>query len=220
MSSCELKKATLHSSIGVPGGTKAGCLPLLLAIGIISAPTHTLRRMSIRGSWLRWPNVGSGHAVDAKFVIRSFHAPAHVHELLLEEEKAYGDMLRVTVMWNETRLKGPVLSVAKWLDYAVVHFAAAPFIAKMDDDAYIHAPRLEALLRTTMSQTSRSDRVYMGTLTYFNWYPKMFDHAGFGWGYTMSYHAGSHCKSTLQRHVDAMNVARVWGRSHSYLAFL
>ena len=169
--------------------------PLLLAVGVVTAPEFTQRRMALRGSWLRWPNVGPGRAVVVRFVLRSSGAPMWLDERMREEQRAYGDLLRVEVQWNETRLKGPTLSLAKWLDHAVVTYSSAHFIAKMDDDAYCHVPRLEALLRTTLHQIARTDRVYMGSLSWFNWFPRVFERSGYGWGYTMAYRNGLYCKN-------------------------
>ena len=167
----------------------------LLAIGVVTAPQFTERRMGLRESWFRWPNVGSGRAVVVKFVIRSASAPQWLDSQLLEEQQVYGDLLRVAVQWNETRLKGPALSFGKWLDHAVIAYASSRFIAKMDDDAYCHAPRLEALLHATVAQVSRSDRVYMGSVSWFNWFPRVFERSGYGWGYSMAHKNGLYCKN-------------------------
>jgi len=115
--------------------------------------------------------------------------------MLHAEQRAHGDVLRVAVRWNETRLKGPMLSVAKWLEHAAVHYASARFVAKMDDDAYVHAPRLEELLRATLRSSPRPDRIYLGAVSWFNWFPAIFERSGFGWGYTMASRNGAYCKN-------------------------
>lgn len=101
------------------------------------------------------------------FVVRGLHAPAQIDELLRDEHSMYGDVLRVDVPWNETRLRGPVLSVASWLSYAVRELAGARFIAKLDDDAYIRTPKLEALLHQTLLVAPNPERIYLGAMSWF-----------------------------------------------------
>ena len=49
-----------------------------------------------------------------------------------------------------------MLSVAAWFAYAVRELSSARFIAKLDDDAYLHAPDLERLLRTAHASLGAS----------------------------------------------------------------
>ena len=183
--------------------------PLLLAAGIVSAPEYLERRVGSRESWLKWPNVcRSGCALTVRFVVRAGGAlPAAVDWLLAQEERAHGDMLRVDVPWNETRLRGPVLSVAAWFAHAVVRFASATFLAKMDDDAYVHTPGLEALLRQVRAAAPSAERVYLGPMSWFHWFPRIFERSGFGWTCTCLEHAPHACTHMCIAHAYGMCMA-------------
>ena len=138
---------------------------LLLALGIVSAPDYHMRRMAQRHSWMRWPNVGhfDGAAICASFIVRAGNAPAVIASALRREADAHGDMLLVSeIAHNESRVRGPLLSVAKWLLYAHSAMAHAAFIGKLDDDAYVHAPDLERMLRTAGTTFGPSANVYLG----------------------------------------------------------
>jgi hypothetical protein len=133
---------------------------LLVALGIVSAPEYIERRAGSRATWLTWPNIcAAGCAFRAQFVVRMRDAPPSVVQVIEKEEHDHSDVLRVDVLWNETRLRGPVLSVAAWLTHAVRAHSSARCIAKLDDDAYIHLPGLEVLVREAL-----------GTLTLNGWF--------------------------------------------------
>ena len=70
---------------------------------------------------------------------------------------------------------GPSLSLAWWLNYARAELKQARFIAKVDDDTYLHAPDLARLLRHIESTLGANSNVYLGALTFCHWYPKLFD---------------------------------------------
>ncbi|KAL3906971.1 MAG: hypothetical protein SGPRY_010350 [Prymnesium sp.] len=169
--------------------------PPLLAAGVVTAPQFVERRAALRSSWLRWPNVGPSRPIRAHFVLRSAHAPPKLQALLADEARKHGDLLRVEVAWNETRLRGPLIAVARWFEYALATYPSAPLIGKMDDDVYVHAPRLEQLLRAAIAGVARPDRLYLGSITYFNWFPRIFERSGFGWSYPMAHRHGAYCKN-------------------------
>ena len=172
---------------------------LLLAMGIVSAPEYLERRAASRATWLTWSNVcHSGCAFRAQFVVRAAGAPPSIDRLLQTEQTAYGDILRVDVRWNETRLRGPVLSVAAWLTHAARAFASARLIAKLDDDAYLHTPALETLLLQVLSRAPSPDGIYMGPMSWFHWQPQIFERSGFGWTYTMAWSLGRACRNVTQ----------------------
>ena len=102
-------------------------------------------------------------------------------------------MFRVAVPWNETRVRGPVLSLAAWLSHASNHYRSAKFIAKMDDDSYLHVPDLVKILRAVDGQRRM---LYLGKLAWFHWHTDIFEHEGFGWTYGMAYSAGRRCRTS------------------------
>lgn len=154
---------------------------------------------------MQYPNVGHGKPLTVHFVVRAMHAPPLVEDLLLLEQRMHGDIVRVDVPWNETRLRGPVLSVAAWFAYAVRNLASAKFIAKLDDDAYVRAPHVELLLREVLRTAPTPDRVYLGAMSWFHWYPKIFERSGFGWSYTMAWMLGRNCRNVTSSEERCMN---------------
>ena len=173
----------------------------LVAIGIVSAPLFFERRMGIRSSWLRWANVGRNAPIHVCFVVRAKDAPLRLQQLLDAEATSYMDLLKISVNWNESRLKGPVLSLAAWLSHASRHYRSTPFVAKMDDDAYLHAPDLERLLRMAVGQ--RQSMLYLGKLAWFHWHPDIFEQEGFGWTYGQAYESGRRCRNATPPAVSA-----------------
>ena len=70
-----------------PGLTDLVCQQrsLVLALGTISPPAHSDRRMAQRLTWMRWPNVGNnvpGALVCGIFVVRAGGAPRRQAALL------------------------------------------------------------------------------------------------------------------------------------------
>lgn len=166
----------------------------ILAVGILSAPEFTERRMGVRASWLRWPDVASG-VVATRFALRCLHAPPWLEQMLQLEERRYSDTVCLEVAHNETRLRGPVLMLAAWLAHAPRAFPTARFVAKVDDDSYVHLPRLVGLLRNVPTAYPSASRVYIGKLAWFHWHPTIFEHAGFGYERTLANAAGSVCRN-------------------------
>ena len=151
---------------------------LLLALGIVSAPDYHGRRMAQRHSWMRWPSVGhfEGASTCATFIVRAGHAPHGIATALRREAAVHGDTLLVhDIAHNESRVRGPLLSLAWWLLHAAAAMGHASFIGKLDDDAYLHVPDLERLLRATHVHFGPSANVYIGVLTWYHWYEQLFD---------------------------------------------
>ena len=149
---------------------------LLLAIGIVSAPKFFGRRMAQRESWLRWLNGRDKleATICASFVVRATGAPKAL--ALKREAKVHGDMLLIkSVAWNETRVRGPVLSLAWWLRHASEEIRNARFIAKVDDDTYLHLPDLARLLHEADATLGATSHVYLGVLTFYHWFERLFD---------------------------------------------
>ena len=134
--------------------------------------------------------------MSSTFVVRSAHAPAQLQVQLEQEVRRHGDLLRVgSVAWNETRLRGPVLTLAAWLQHAASHLSGARFIAKVDDDSYLHAPDLAAMLKQLLPQMP-STHVYLGTLTWYSWFADQWDRCGFGWTWRGSENVGHLCRNS------------------------
>ena len=147
---------------------------------------------------MRWPTVGHGplHEICPSFVVRAGHAPRGVSTALQRELEVHKDVLLVgAVGWNESRVRGPILSLAWWLLHAAQTLQHAHFVGKLDDDAYIHAPDLQQLLSSMHLQFGPSANVYMGVQTWYHWYPSLFDNTRHGWSFRQAFRAGRECKS-------------------------
>ena len=183
---------------------------LVLALGTISPPSFGHRRIAQRHTWMRWPNVGTdgAAAVCSVFVVRAGGPPPpRVAATLARESKTYRDVLLAdAIAWNETRVRGPVLSLAWWLDYAARELTHALFVGKVDDDTYLHAVDVEALLRATHAQVGSSASVYLGVLTWYHWYPRLFEVTRHSWSHQGARSAGKWCRgnelNSLKAHVD------------------
>ena len=162
----------------------------VLAVGILSAPEFVQRRMAVRASWLRWPEVTEGQ-VAARFAVRCLGAPVWMEQVLQAETSRYADVACLAVPHNETRVRGPVLMLAAWLAYAPRTFPSAQFIGKCDDDSYLHIPRLLQLLRTVRGPPL----VYLGKMAWFHWLPGIFEHIGFGYERSLANNAGKNCRN-------------------------
>ena len=107
---------------------------LLLALGIVSAPDYHGRRMAQRHSWMRWSNVGHGpsDSVCASFVVRAGAAPVGMANALRREARVHGDVLLMhSIAYNESRVRGPLLSLAWWLLYAAAELRHARFVLSL-----------------------------------------------------------------------------------------
>jgi hypothetical protein len=172
------------------------CTPTpYLAIGIVSAPDYVHRRAVLRGTWMSLLREPEAADVCAAFVVRARSAPRRLHGLLAAEEQRHGDILRVDVPWNETRKRGPVLTLAAWLRYAAERLGSSHFVAKVDDDSYVHAPGLAQFLRSHVASATPHERVYLGTLTWYSWFPNKWDRCGFGWTWRGSDAMGQLCRN-------------------------
>ena len=188
------------SCSAVPSGAAPGSnetAPPLVAIGVISAPHFVERRDSLRASWMGSSLVGRGRPVRVLFVVRAQGIPSSFECQLAVEQRQNDDIARAAVPWNESRLRGPVLSLAAWLEFAAKEFHATPFVAKMDDDAYLHVADLLVLLRTAQAKgpSPHADLTYMGSMSWFHWHPAIFERSGFGYTFDEAWRMGRSCRN-------------------------
>ena len=79
--------------------------------------------------------------------------------------------------------------------FAALHLSSARFVAKVDDDSYLHAPGLAQLLRREVDASAPHARTYIGTLTWYSWFKDKWDRCGFGWTHYGSDAMGQHCRN-------------------------
>ena len=128
-------------SRSAPAGKK-----YFMALGVVSNvmwQNSFDRRRWIRETWLTYPNVGK--TTDVKFVVAMRRSdlssiPAQMADELAAEQKEHADLL---MLEKVPERKSPCLKTMAWYRWAVGHYVDVTFIAKTDDDAYVHTPKLE-----------------------------------------------------------------------------
>lgn len=126
------------------------------AIGVLSAENYGERRAAIRATWLS--------SAPAEFVVRFVVAVNTLRGTYSEcaaEQQQHHDM--VLLPSNVTsREWSPLITTFRWFEYATTHHdtRGAEYIAKIDDDVYIHLPELALHLRLVRGR----EHVYYGVL--------------------------------------------------------
>jgi hypothetical protein len=126
-----------------------------MALGVVSNvmwQNSFDRRRWIRETWLTYPNVGK--TTDVKFVVAMRRSdlssiPAQMADELATEQQQHRDLL---MLEKVPERKSPCLKTMAWYRWAVGHYADVTFIAKTDDDAYVHTPKLELNMRPFASE--------------------------------------------------------------------
>lgn len=139
--------------------------PLLLSVGIITAPSHFDRRLWIRQK-LRVSDARC-RGVRVFFVLGSRHRMNRRQRLAVRrEERAHGDIVFVPARdWVPHAVAEKSLA---WWQWAAEH-APARWYAKTDDDSLMHLPRLESDL-AAMAAMGRTHHYY-GVMTWRAWTP-------------------------------------------------
>ena len=156
----------------------------LLALGIVSAPTHVERRAQLR------PFLTAGdaekHNVLFKFVL------GHTAADVIAEIKAYGRSEPDVVLLDASE-GGGVGCVDKsfaWWRHAIVAYPHAAYIGKTDDDSIVRLPALAQLLRTPLPHAPR--HVYAGWVQWTSWFP---GRKYFGCGWATEAHRALHART-------------------------
>jgi hypothetical protein len=170
-----------------------------LLIGVLSAPRSLLMRDAIRRSWMQWEAVGQ--SVLACFVVGRQHVqPALLHQLD-EEARQWHEMLFL----HETA-DGCYLTVQKIVAWwraaatlAATRLPALRYVAKVDEDSFVHLPNLEADLHRLSCAEARSAKaggrtlastasVYYGAGAFAGYHPTRYVMCGFSWRGDEAYH--------------------------------
>lgn len=161
--------AAPHAAVAPAATALGGCAPhsgpLVLAIGIITAPANFDRRVWIRQK-LRVSEAAC-RGIRVLFVLGSRnHASRKVKLAVRFEQRVHGDIIYVPARdWIPHAVAEKSLA---WWEYASANLHAE-WYAKTDDDSLAHLPRLEADLRQ-MRQMRRS-HYYYGVMTWRSWTP-------------------------------------------------
>ena len=151
-----------------------------IALGIVSncmwPPPPQIEQQANRRKWIRetfltYPNVGK--SMPAKFIVGMLQSnlkklPPELEAQVRGEARAHDDMLLLETVPER---KSPCLKTMAWYRYAVHAFPRATFIAKTDDDAYVHTVKLEVNMRPFVGQ----QWVYVGSTLWGSYITKTFE---------------------------------------------
>ena len=143
--------------------------PLLAALGVMGVESHYATRAAIRQTWLR---TGEADGIVSRFVLRGVGA----NDTTFVEAAANGDIIFVDAQAKLPRSSGPLLSLVLWIDCALIAWPRAQFIAKGEEDTWLHLPGLASRLRLDMAalQARRPNgsaalRLFWGVQESFHW---------------------------------------------------
>lgn len=147
----------------------------IAAIGVFSAASFRERRTSARATWLHAHHDGLGFLV--RFVIATTGDEQQRNSSILDEAFAFGDMVLLQTNIT-TRDWGPYLLMYEWLRHATtaLPFRHASFVAKLDDDGYIHLPELALHLQSI--QRAALPNVFYGNIMWTSWHMRNHHHIG------------------------------------------
>ena len=130
--------------------------PVKLFIGVVSTTNHFSERMSIRKTWMQYPDVKSSEVLVRFFVALSERKEVNV--FLMKEASNFGD---IVILPYIDRYELVVLKTIAVCKYGTQNVTAA-YIMKCDDDAFI---KLDTLLRWIKAIPPQIP-LYMGKLNY------------------------------------------------------
>lgn len=142
---------------------------VLLAIGIVSGPDNAPLRRDIRETWLGRGSVPP--QVDARFLV---DMPRGARELLLAEGAS--DVLLLN--YTGGRQRAAFTKQWVWFGWALRRYPSARFIAKCEDDVFLHPPGL--LRMATSAPFNASAHAVFGLWQWFSWLPEVGCPVGFG----------------------------------------
>ena len=144
-----------------------------LIIFITSAPFHIERRLSIRQTWLsllvnntiargrssirtmKNPSTASNNLVIHYWFVCGHDTKVEVESAVRNESAVYGDILRLNYTETYSLLAFKTMS-SLWLASTM----DVQFIVKVDDDVYLHVPKMIWWLKTS----SLPDKLYAGAV--------------------------------------------------------
>ena len=160
---------------GSSPATSGGSTPrgFFMALGVVSNvmwQNSFDRRRWIRETWLQHSNVGK--TTEVKFIVAKLQSdlnpiPAQISRQLTQEQTEHNDLL---VLDTVPERKSPCLKTMAWYTWATKHYPDAVFIAKTDDDAYVHVLKLELNMRRFASEPL----IYIGSTLWGSFIKKTF----------------------------------------------
>ena len=158
----------------------------LMIIGILSncmwGDSFSRRNMA-RETYMTYSNRDK---IDFRFVVGTFQSdlnylPSSLQQKILTEMATHKDIIQL----NVPERKSPILKTLGWYRYAISIHPKIPFVAKLDDDAYVHPIKLEYNLKPMVG----NNLVYLGATLWGSYITDTFQACGRRMGPVMTYYA-------------------------------
>lgn len=163
----------------------------LASLGVLSAAPFAPRRAGVRATWLSgdFAETASG-VILARFVLAVGPDTSPAVKLALATEQAEHQDLLLIPSNHTSRAFTPLLVTFRWFMLATSEppYREAQFIAKLDDDVYLHVPEFASHLQLLAERRWRL--VYYGKFYHTIYLPRLFMHAAGGTqAFTVKRHA-------------------------------
>jgi hypothetical protein len=156
-------------------GIPTRVLSAVFALGIISAPGREHHRREVRQTWAAPANVP--HDVEIRFVMQRGNTTS-----VLQTE-GYNDV--VLSPYDDPRARSSWRKQWLWFEHALFAFPNARFIAKCEDDVYLHLHGIRRLLDVpAIERAGRERHAIIGNPQYFSWIPELNCPVGFDFSWT------------------------------------
>ena len=155
---------------GIAAAHGLGAAGVRLLVGVHTTPTSPARREAIRLSWKRYPS----EATLVCFVVGLGGLSMSTRSALANESTRLGDLTRLPNVADDVCH----MSIEKafgWWAWAAT--SAVEHVARVDDDTFLHVPRLEAV---TAALHCHSHLVF-GQLANVGYNPATFSKCGYSW---------------------------------------
>lgn len=150
-----------------------------MLIGVMSSPAHEARRQAIRQSWMRW--VRDASSVDACFAVGTHNLTEHESRALWDEVKLEADLMLMRSVDDGGTKAVTIDKAYEWWRLAASMLqrnTALRYVAKVDDDSFVHIPRL---LMTAQLGIGCDEFIYFGAMALTGYVATQFAKCGFSW---------------------------------------
>lgn len=139
---------------------------LVAALGVLSGGANRApMRNASRHAWL---DVAPMAGIAGQFVLRGLGL-AHNATAWTEADR-FGDMLFLNTSAELTRQVGPLVSLFYWYECAMQQYPDAPFVGKMDDDAWLQPIGIGEILRNALPWVDQKWAAYVGRFECYSWH--------------------------------------------------
>ena len=147
-------------------------------VGVLSAEGREVYRTMLRHTWLA---ESATLGLPSRFVVRGVGAS----DTLLEEARAYGDIVLVYARASLPRAVGPLHSLFGWWRCALTAWPGAELVGKADDDVWVDIRgvlwQLAATRAVLTNKLHAEPSMLWGVIETFHWSPTLLEPYGFSY---------------------------------------